>query len=138
MRTKLLLAAAFALLLSACASTGGGMQVSPASVALLAGAAGAKPSAGMIGSLATNPCEIATAAGYTAVYVIAGKAERRLKADQITPDQVQPVIDTAQQALQLLDGACLDKNTVDPIALGFATQRIAQLRKTMEALDAGK
>ena len=132
------LAALLALALGACASGGGGMQVSPASVAMLAGVAGGGTQLNAVGTLATNPCEIATAAGYTATIAAGRKIEKHLRAGKITPTQAQPAIDAGKDSIRMLDGACVDKNTVDPVALALATKRIGDLRKLVEAFDASK
>jgi len=110
----------------------------PAPAVPLAGAAGAGNRLAAIATLATNPCEAATAPGYTAVYVAGSKIERRLLARSVTSDQVQPALTAAKDSLRLLDGSCVDKNTVDQAKLSAATRRVAELNKLMEALDARK
>jgi hypothetical protein len=130
-RTFLLALAIFAIV--GCASA------PPASPAVpLAGSSGAGSGLAVIATLATNPCEASTAPGYTAVYVATGRIERRLLARSITPDQAQPALNAAKDSLRMLDGSCINRNTVDQAKLAAATKRIGEMHKLMEAFDARK
>ena len=85
------------------------------------------------GTLATNPCEEATAAGYTQIKLAADKVKRKLGAGQSTPQQARQVLAVIDQALLALDSSCPGKS-IDPLMLAIATERTVEVRKTMEAV----
>jgi len=102
-------------------SLGGGLAVA---------ASGISP--GVVGTLATNPCEAATAAGYTAVHMANKQTIKRLAEGRITAAQAREVLSKVDQALLALDASCPGK-AIDPLALAIAKRRIDELNQTKEA-----
>lgn len=100
---------------------------------LAAAASGISP--GITGTLATNPCEVATAAGYTAVHMANKQTIKRLADGRVTTAQAREVLAKVDQALLALDASC-PGNAIDPLALALAKRRVDELKQTMEAGNA--
>ena len=119
--TRLLIALA-ALYLAACAS---------APTQPLAAAPARAASMDAVATLATNPCEAATAADYTAVITLARQAARRLDAGKLAPERARRVLDLGRGAKADLDRACAGKS-IDSAAVQRARTDIASMRATLK------
>lgn len=84
-------------------------------------------------TLATNPCEAATAAGYTQTINARRTALKKLQSGVITADQAKRVQAAADEARVALDASC-NGAAVNNLMLVIAVDRVKALRNTMEAL----
>ncbi|MCW5666518.1 MAG: hypothetical protein KIT35_22020 [Piscinibacter sp.] len=111
-------------LLQGCATTG-----QPQAVPLQGGAS--TGDAVMVGTLATTPCELATAPGITAIFSTRLKALRWARRGQISVAQLQSVQDLADKARGSLPLACMG-DEVNKLGAALFLADVAVLVKTLE------
>lgn len=84
-------------------------------------------------TLSTNPCEAATAAGYTQTINARRAALKKLNTGAYTVDQAKRVQAAADEARAALDASC-NGAAVNNVMLLIAIDRVKNLRNTLEAL----
>lgn len=115
MRALVILAA---LALSACASTHEQVAVDGA----------AKASAPIVvGTLATNPCEMQTASTYTAAQVLVERATRYVRAGKLPASTAQQVLDLGRSARADLDATC-SRGVLDSARFSAAQASVDQMQ----------